>query len=408
MPLKRLAVGFLLLIFLTGCLPPPGAVSAAQAVGPAATLSSVEPTPFLTALPTLIASAPTLPVATLRPTTTSSAPTPTSSVLGVLGFPVDVNPLTGLKVADPQILNRRPVLIKVANWPASGRPHAGLSFADIVFEYYIGEFTNRFMAVFYGQDSPKIGPVRSGRLVDSQLTNMYGGILGYGNADSKVDDVLVRELGDRAISFNDAPCPPMCGKDTHDINGVFANSAEMTRFAINHQINNDRPDLRGMLFDSKVPTSSQLAVKIGVQYIYWNRGEWRYDPQSGKYLRWIDDGEIIKPANLIPLVDRITGEQLAFDNVMIVFANYIEYAPTLHDIDITINTTGERAVLFRDGVMVEGKWRSIGPDHPIQFLDRWGIPLPLKPGNTWVVITGNSSKFEQVDPGQWELHFDLP
>ena len=91
-----------------------------------------------------------------------------------------INPLTGLPVTDPSRLQRKPVFVKVSNFPAIGRPHAGLSAADIVFDYYTGSGQNRFMAVFYGQDATQIGPVRSGRRVDAQIVPMYGGVLGYG------------------------------------------------------------------------------------------------------------------------------------------------------------------------------------------------------------------------------------
>ncbi|MCD6355663.1 MAG: DUF3048 domain-containing protein, partial [Anaerolineaceae bacterium] len=88
------------------------------------------------------------------------------------------NPLTGLPVSDPALLERRPVMVKVSNFPRLGRPHAGLSFADIVFEYFIGFGQNRFLALYYGQDAEKIGPVRSGRRVDAELVTMYSGVLG--------------------------------------------------------------------------------------------------------------------------------------------------------------------------------------------------------------------------------------
>jgi hypothetical protein len=77
------------------------------------------------------------------------------------------------------LLERRPVIVKVANYPAVGRPHAGLSYADIVWEYYIGEGSNRFAALYYGQDASKIGPVRSGRLVDPELARMYQAVLAF-------------------------------------------------------------------------------------------------------------------------------------------------------------------------------------------------------------------------------------
>ena len=55
---------------------------------------------------------------------------------------------------DPSLLERRPVMVKVSNFPRLGRPHAGLSFADIVFDYFIGYGTNRFLACFTVRTAP--------------------------------------------------------------------------------------------------------------------------------------------------------------------------------------------------------------------------------------------------------------
>jgi hypothetical protein len=117
------------------------------------------------------------------PTPTSTAtttPSPTSTPTpDPLLLDPGYNPLTGKVVEDPSLLDRRPVMVKVSNWPREGRPHAGLSAADIVFEYYIGAYMNRFLAIYYGNNANVIGPVRSGRLVDAQLAQIYQGFLAY-------------------------------------------------------------------------------------------------------------------------------------------------------------------------------------------------------------------------------------
>ena len=82
---------------------------------------------------------------------------------------------------------------------------------DIVFDYYIGYGTNRFLAVYYGQNSDIIGPVRSGRFVDAQLVTMYSGILAYGSADEDTDEEINEKLGDYAISNLEAPDPVFMG-----------------------------------------------------------------------------------------------------------------------------------------------------------------------------------------------------
>ena len=391
-------------IFSSSILPQPAIPVTLEANKPA-------PSHTASALPTITpSSTPSgFIIPTLQPTSVLSTSQPSTSLLGEYDFPTNMDPLTGLTVSDPSILNRRPVLVKVSNFPRYGRPHAGLSYADMVFEYYIGEETNRFLALFYSQDAPKIGPVRSGRLVDPQLVNMYGGLLVYGNADPQVDGIILKILGDRALSFNDVNCPVMCGTATHTVAGVFANSSEATQYAARTGVSNDRQNLQGMIFDPKPPVSDQTATMIGVQYSTLDRGEWHYDPTTGKYLRWIEsaDGND-NNIPMEPLVDRLNGQQLAFSNVIIAFATYIEYAPTLHEIEIWKNTLGQRAVLFRDGVMVEGTWRTEEYDHPMHFYNQWGIPMALKPGTTWIVIAGTHSTLAQPSPGHWEMQFHLP
>jgi hypothetical protein len=343
---------------------------------------------------------------------TPAAPAPTTSaeMEGMYNFPDNVNPLTGLVVDDPSRLERRPIMVKVSNFPRTGRPHAGLSFADMVFEYYIGYGLNRFMGIYLGQDCSQVGPVRSGRLVDAQLAEMYQSLLFYANADPQVDEVLLKELGPRALAEKFLPSPPKyrIGK-VLDETTLFVNTAELTDYVNNNvDVSNTRRDLRGMIFSDMIHPENKPATKIGVQFWTTTRGEWKYDAGSGKYLRWIEEVKGENQIEMIPLVDRLNGEQLAFSNVIILYATYIEYAPTLHDIRLFDNTDGKRAIFFRDGVMMEGTWKTVSNGKPLQFFNSWGLPYHLKPGNTWIVLTGDSSLFNETDPGVWELRFDLP
>ncbi len=324
--------------------------------------------------------------------------------------PAVINPLTGLPVSDPLQLERRPVMVKVSNYPRNGRPHAGLSFADLVFDYYIGSGTNRFLAVYYGQDSQSIGPVRSGRRVDAQLVTMYSGILGYGSADENTDEELITRLGSYAISHLEAPCPAFCGKDTHDATGVFANSAAISDYVDSIGLDNHKPDLAGMVFDAKPPNGGKYGEKLTVLFNYYNRAEWRYDAAVGKYLRWIEymEDEASGEFEMVPLVDRVTGEQLAFSNVILIFAEYTELAPSAHEIAIWSNDKGQPAYFFRDGQVFAGSWRAANDTDPMQFFREDGSAMPLKPGNTWIVIAGLSSTYMETQPAEWEMFFFLP
>ena len=351
----------------------------------------------------------TIPSPTSSPTATETQvpPTPSPTPNPILLDP-GYNPLTGQVVEDPSLLERRPVMVKVSNWPRLGRPHAGLSAADIVFEYYIGAFMNRFLAIYYGNNDDVIGPVRSGRLVDAQLAQIYQGLLAYGDADIAVDEALVDVLGERALPFHILPCPAMCGEVTHSATGVFANSSELTKYAIAQGIDNSRPSLQGMYFQEDPPVGDELGTIVSFVYADFSLTEWRYDPDTSEYLLWqdaeMDNGRITKSQT----VDRNTGLPLSFDNIIILYANYIQHTPSIHDIELTYSSTYQSALFYRNGKMTYGTWHAADPVHPLIFQTNDGELMPLKPGQTWIILAGNHTSTEQVKPGEWDFYFDLP
>lgn len=373
------------------------------------TVGTGDPNPYLVTPAGSASSAPA--TATTAPTETAE-PSPTLTHAATLPpavyyyFEPGINPLTGLPASDPANLDRRPVMVKVSNWPREGRPHAGLSNADIVFEYFIGNQMNRFLGIFYGEDSDLIGPIRSGRLVDPQLVQLYQGILAYGDADLQVDEVIVEQLGDRAFAFKDLPCPPMCGKVTHSATGVFLDSAAMTDYAGEIGVTDETLDLRGMRFEDETPTGDRPGVNLRVEYANFSIMEWRYDEESGSYRLWqeaVSGDELI----LAETTDRNNSAPLAFDNLVVMFADYIEHAPSLHDIVIQNETTPQKAWFFRDGERTDGAWRVPEPERPIIFETELGESFPFKPGRTWIVIVGKSSEIEQPAEGEWTVYFGL-
>jgi hypothetical protein len=389
---------FLLSLILSACAP------AAATTDPQTadqTLAAIV-AQTLTAIPT----ATPLPTATSTPEPTFT-PTPSVVVYGPTNFPADVNPLTGLKVADPTILDRRPVMIKVANFPREGRPHAGLSFADIVFDYYTGEGANRFIALFYGQDAQQVGPVRSGRLIDRWLVRNYQGILGMEYAYGPVLDEIIKQLGNRVV-YSDH-CPALCSNGPVTETSRFANTSEFTKyFASKTNLPNVRFNLDGMTFDSTTPSAGVIATEVTMHYGKNNDAQWKYNPTTGKYLRWIDSVDSNFTETMIPLIDRLTGKQLEFSNIIILYEEVETLNgdnDTLHEHHISGVTS--RALIFRDGKMIDGFYKSVA-DSPIIFMDKDKNPIPLQPGNTWMHFVGMNSHLTESQPGIWLVEFRKP
>jgi hypothetical protein len=162
-----------------------------------------------------------------------------------------------------------------------------------------------------------------------------------------------------------------------------------------------------MRFDPVTPDGGLPGEQINILFSSSNRGEWRFDDETGLYLRWIEEIGEGEELTMIPLVDSQTDAQLAFANVIVMFGYYTEYAPAMHDVDIWGNTTGRRAVVFRDGQAYDVFWKTTARDQPISFYDSNGDIFPLKPGNSWMVIMGVNSGAVQLD-AEWTFNFYLP
>ena len=371
------------------------------------TACGVTPTPTATATPTvglptatafLPQHTPTpAPTATTEPTATATPLYPLEG-LGPDNFPEDVNPLTGLKVDDVSILNRRPILIKVQNLPRSGRPQFGLSHADMVFEYYSEMGTTRFAALFYGEDAEKVRPIRSGRLIDINLMRAYKPILIFGSASYQVYDRLIKEFGNRLILEGAGTCPAICRENVSGNSYLISNTTSLAALLEKRNVDNSRQNLDGMLFKLEAPTAAQPGEQVYVRFSAAIYNRWDYDPASGKYLRFSDAANDIGNNNPVyeQLTDAGTSEPIAFENVLVMFARHtdIDPRPEVELLEVNMQGTGD-AFLARDGKVVPVKWQRLSETDVITLVDENGDLVPFKPGRTWVEVLTANATFEQ-------------
>jgi hypothetical protein len=401
-----------LALIMAACVPmSPEGLTTGQQTAIAGTVTAVirQQTETLQPSPTTTTTAETTHTPTTPPEATATAtPTkapPSTDVIGPITYPEGVNPLTGLQVADPTLLNRRPVIMKVSNHQIDYQPHWGLLSADIVFDYYIGWGGHRFAALYYGQDSSKIGPVRSVRRVDGQLGSLYQAVIGSTGGDK--DNVLPfldayipgRYFLDKYL------CPGVCDDGRGYVYSVFGDSAALSNYFNYLGYANNDPDLSGMAFSETAPAGGEAGASVWVIWTNYAQAHWIYNPDTGKYRNWTIDESTYFVYK--PLIDQNTGEQLSFSNVIVLKAPYTEVRDTLHSIDLVGNSTGYEATIFRDGRAYEVFWKTPQSDKPIQFVDAQGNPFHLKPGNSWITIFGLTSP-TVVDGDNWSITFNMP
>ena len=332
--------------------------------------------------------------------------------------PADENPLTGLPADDPNLLNLPPALVSISNFPVSARPQAGLSYSPVVYEMYIGEGMTRFLAVFYGDfppenlpkissdskttlDNSQIGPIRSGRLPYESLRKLYNGF-------------IVMASAYRAVSSQLNASTNIFGSDEDDINSALIDVSKLEAIAQANQSKNAAPNLSGNQFSSTIPSGGKNARELWVFYNYLNQVDWQYDNKSDTYLRSQDNAD--GSGKFTPSTDRLTGEQLGFENVILLFAKHkvLNRAGTLIDLDLLY--TGNKAYLLRDGKMYPILWNTMNGDYekdsgllrPIRYTDLDGNPISLKPGQTWVEMVDVTTTLQEVKSGVWKARFYAP
>ena len=398
-------------ILTTFLMPPEPRIAHAQE--PIQTPPPVPPTATLTYLPT-----PTyLPTATstLLPTSTPT-PSPTEIqfvyVFGPSDFPDDVNPLTGLPVEDASLLARRPLVIKVTNYPRSVRPQWGLTLADHVYEYYIADNMSRFIGIFYGNDASRVGPVRSARLFDEHIMRMYNGIFVFGWADDPVlEPLLEDDLRPYLLVERPGNCPPLCriGSE-YAYNTLYAETSQIGPYLAERRLDNQRQDLTGLRFELDTPKSGNPGEQIYLRYTSVSYHRWEYDPTDGRYLRYQDaHDDSGKGKSYAPLVDSLTDKQIEADNVIVLFIphEFFRKSSSTEIIDQPIQGQGS-GYAFRDGQLFPLTWAQEASDQLLTLrLPNGGI-YPLKPGNVWFEVIGETSTIERPEESTWRFGFRMP
>lgn len=341
------------------------------------------PSPTETAVPATATDVPTpISPTNVPPTATTLATTTISVLADGIGFPDNVNPLTGETVSDTAVLARRPLAVKISNYPPYVRPQAGLNNADLVFEHLAEGNVTRFTAVFYSHDADPVGSIRSGRLIDLEIPLMYDAAFAYSGSAGPV-----RLMFKDSAFFSRIVSPDFAHGGFYRIadpdklveHTLFTNTYNL-RYILDERGENKAPVFQNfMAFQDEPPPAgipvTQLEIDYEGTYVTW----W-YDAGNGRYLRWTD-GE--------PHLDANTGQQLRFTNIIVLAAQHQETdiqedtAGSGHN-SIQIQIWGEGPVsIFRDGQRFEGRWHRDDPQQMLTFTDLDGNVLPLAPGNSF-------------------------
>ncbi|NLD73477.1 MAG: DUF3048 domain-containing protein [Chloroflexi bacterium] len=287
------------------------------------------------------------------------------------------NPLSGVTVEDPDLLARRPILLRYGNDRAA-RPHAGIAQAEVVMEDLMEAWwITRLTAVFLQEAPDRVGPVRSARPVNIEMTPALDGVFTFSGASNGMWGLLNASGLDLVYDGRDGDLFYRSGTKAPPHN-LYTSIPDIRERLEARGI--ERPaTLRGLAFSEEVPPDGVPAGRVDVPLPPSSVVAWTWDPEVDAYRRWVQ-GQ--------PYTDEITGEQIACENVIVVYAKHwmtdiVEDANGATAIGLALRGGG-RVQIFRDGLMYEGYWWREEREMLFQFIDAEGEPIPLKPGHSWI------------------------
>ncbi len=245
----------------------------------------------------------------------------------------------------------------------------------------------------------EVGPIRSMRLPYGTIGKFFQG------------GCIISASGDPSVLARVPGCHYVFGDDS-SVNNALLDITDMRDMA-EQNIKDYQVNYSGNLFSALPPAGGVPVSQLNVFWNIQNQSQYNYDPLSGVYLRFAN-----RPGSedsFEPQTDRLTGAQLGYDNIIIMYVDYIYYAETKTDINLNIGQMG-RADLLRDGQIYHLNWSTIAQEYeqetqrlrPVRFTDAAGNPFPLKPGHTWVHVFTTASQVFEKTPGTWKATFHAP
>lgn len=334
---------------------------------------------------------------------------PTKLANGILSFDQSLPktescPLNGIKYSAQQRQwwqSHEPLGVMIENHQDS-RPQSGLSYADVVYEAVAEGGITRFLAVFYCQDAPEIGPIRSARTYYIDMMSQYGAWplyahVGGANADGPANALGqldqygwtgYNDLNQFSIGF------PVFWRDYtrqgHTVateHTMYSTTSKLWDFAkTDRSITNTTK--AGDWSTNFVPYTfkedhGNRSVSQTIHLDFWQDPnyavDWVYDPINNLYKR--NNGGISH-------IDRDTNKQLTAKNLVVMLMQQLNandgYENNVHL--LYADSGSGKAIIFMDGQQTTGIWKKASRTAKLSIYDANGNEVKFNRGNIWFNI----------------------
>lgn len=320
-------------------------------------------------------------IVTSKDMTSTPEPTPTPEPEEEIPAGMVKSYLTGEHVAE-SIGRRRPVAIMLNNI-IDAVPQYGISRAGVVYEAPVEGDITRLMGIFENYDDlEKIGSVRSSREYYIFYALEFDAIYAhYGQAAYAVpflEQDFVNNLSGLSEFGSDIYYRTSDRKAPHN---AYTSFDGLQRGIADYGYTQEyAADYDGHYQFAKVGESVELeggtaANAVRLNCYDYNKPWFEYDPETKKYKRF-QYGDI--------QIDEMTGEQLAFDNIIIQYTSYVP-----HDENGYLNLdaiSGGKGKFITHGQAIDVRWEKDAVWGVTHYIDTNEREVTLNTGTTFVCI----------------------
>ncbi len=309
-----------------------------------------------------------------------------------IGEPEFINPLTGLE-ADVDLSNKRPVAIMINNLKKA-TPQHGITDADIIYEILAeGGITRLMLVITEYEELGIIGSVRSTRHyyldyaygLDAIIAHAGGSPMAY----DMVDTLGLPSLDGVRMNLGNMYYRDEWRKENMGYEHSLMTTGERIVAGIkkkNYSTTHNESFTNTMEFveyGTRVDLEGKAATHVKLKYHSSQVVDLVYDEATDKYLRYQYSG--------IAHIDKNNGEQLAFDNIVIVLTDiWLIEGDVKNRRDVTTTGTGN-GYYVAGGEYIEITWSKKSDDAPLIITDKNGKPIEYNRGKTFISIFDKDS-----------------
>ena len=320
----------------------------------------------------------------------SSDPQPESEVIPeATPEPVEersYNYITGEKLAFEELATMRPVAVMVDN-SKYAMPQSGIEAAEIIYEMVTEGGITRLMAVFSDIDEVEdVGPIRSARDQFVQFMLPLNAIYVHIGTSIYANDMLNfyhyqdidgLYLGVSTFVFDAERATKYAHEHCwYTDDGMIEEGMRKTGLSINGNL------YPAFNFADYREATATLDAGLDATDVYFRFSDYadaglHYDTEDNRYYKETFGN---------PQIDESTGNQIAFENVILLNTAVSLYPDGLCT---SFDLSQGDGYYFYGGKYIPVKWIKGQPEDPLQIFDLEGNPVKINVGKTYVAVIDN-------------------